>query len=114
MRTALHRSGITVRRMLTTHSVTDTRSLDRPRHRALRTDKPYTDSPATALGVVEGRLIASSRDEMQHEFATTEPAPHIDLEAQDITALIGATPPTFTAQSSETPLLHRSWPRGPP
>jgi hypothetical protein len=43
------------------------------------------------LIVIEGRLIATSREEMQREFACTEPAPQLDLEAQDLTALIGAT-----------------------
>jgi len=49
------------------------------------------DSAATALGVVQGRLIAPSRDEIQREFATTEPAPPMDAEAQDIAALTEAT-----------------------
>ena len=52
---------------------------------------PYTDSPATALGVLEGRVIAPSRDEMETEFATTKAVPQPDLEAQDLTALIAAT-----------------------
>lgn len=91
IRTALHDSGIIVRRTLTTHTVTaPDRWIDLDTG-ATGPTKPYTDSPATTLGVVEGQLIAPSRDAMQHEFATTEPAPHIDLEAQDIAALIAPT-----------------------
>ena len=91
IRTALHRIGITVRRVLTTHNVTEPGRWTDPDTGFSGPTMPYTDSPATALGVVEGRLIAPSRDEMQREFATTEAAPQPDLEAQDITALIGDT-----------------------
>lgn len=91
IRAALRDSGITVRRMLATHSVTTPGRWIDPDTGAAGLTKPYTDSPATALGVVEGRLIAPSRDAMQHEFATTEPVAQCDLEAQDITALIGPT-----------------------
>lgn len=88
MRAALHTIGVTVRRTLTTHSVSQPGrwvDADTGAHGAT---KPYTDSPATALGVVQGRIITDSRDEMQREFATTEPAPHIDIEAQDVADLI--------------------------
>ena len=91
IRTALYRIGITVRRVLTTHNVTEPGRWTDPDTGFSGPTVPYTDSPATALGIVEGRLIAPSRDEMQREFATTEAAPQPDLEAQDITALIGAT-----------------------
>lgn len=91
LRTALHQSGILVHRMLTTHSVTQPGLWVDPDTGAHGSTMPYTDSPATALGVVEGRLIAPSRDELQREFATTEPAPQLDLEAQDIAALIADT-----------------------
>lgn len=91
IRTALRGSGITVRRMLTTHTVTTPDRWIDLDSGATGPTKPYTESPATALGVVEGRLITPSRDAMQYEFATTEPAPHIDLEAQDITALVAPT-----------------------
>ena len=91
MRSALQSCGIVVHRILTTHSVTEpSRWLD-PDTGASGPTTPYTDSPATALGVVEGRVIASSRDDMQAEFAATEPALQLDLEAQDITAFIGST-----------------------
>ena len=80
-----------MRRVLTTHNVTEPGRWIDPDTGFSGPTMPYTDSPATALGVVEGRLIAPSRDEMQREFATTEAAPQPDLEAQDITALIGAT-----------------------
>lgn len=91
IRTALHRGGIAVHRTLITHSVTETGLWVDPDTGVTGSTAPYTDSPATALGVFEGRFIASSRDDMLREFAVTEPAPHLDLEAQDITALIGAT-----------------------
>jgi hypothetical protein len=88
MRAALHTIGVTVRRTLTTHSVSQPDRWMDADTGAQGATKPYTDSPATALGVVEGRIITDFRDEMQREFATTEPAPHIDLEAQDIAELI--------------------------
>jgi hypothetical protein len=91
IRTALHDSGITVRRILSTHTVTEPDTWIDPDTGATGPTKAYTDSPATALGVVEGRIIAPSRDDMQNEFATTDVAPHIDLEAQDLAALIGTT-----------------------
>jgi hypothetical protein len=91
VRAALHRHGIVVHRILCTHSVTDAGNWVDPDTGESGTTIAYTDSPATALGVVQGRLIASSRDEMQREFATTEPAPPMDAEAQDIVALIEAT-----------------------
>jgi hypothetical protein len=91
IRTALQRNGIAVRRMLTTHSVTEPGRWTDPDTGIHGPTMPYTDSAATALGIVEGRLIAASRDDMEREFATTETAPQPDLEAQDITALIGAT-----------------------
>lgn len=91
MRTAFRRSGITVRRILTTHSVTDPDYWTDPDTGDYGPTMPYTDSPATALGILEGRVIAPSRDEMQTEFATAKAVPQPDLEAQDLTALIAAT-----------------------
>jgi Domain of unknown function (DUF4192) len=91
MRAALHRHGILVHRMLITHSVTTAgRWVDIDTGQRGPT-MPYTDSPATTVGVLEGRVIAASREDMQREFATTEPAPVLDLEAQDFPALIADT-----------------------
>ena len=91
MRTALETIGVHVRRTFTTHSVTaPDRWLDTDTG-AHGATKPYTDSAATALGVTEGRVIATNRDEMQQEFATTEPATHLDLDAQDIASIIADT-----------------------
>src|SRR5262249_10091250 len=72
VRAALPRHGIVVHRILYTDNVTE------PGHwldpdTGETTTIAYTDSPATALGVVQGRLIAPPRDEMQREFATTDP-----------------------------------------
>jgi hypothetical protein len=89
--TALHRHGIIVHRSLHTTSVTEPGHWIDPDTGQSGTTIAYTDSTATALGVVEGRLIAASRDEMQREFATTEPAPPMDAEAQDIIALAETT-----------------------
>jgi Domain of unknown function (DUF4192) len=91
VRAAMHRHGIVVHRILCTHSVTDPGHWVDPDTGESGTTIVYTDSPATALGVVQGRLIAPSRDEMQREFATTEPVPPMDAEAQDIAALTEAT-----------------------
>jgi hypothetical protein len=91
VRAALHRHGIVVHRILYTDSVTDPGHWVDPDTGESGTTIAYTDSPATALGVVQGRLIAASRDEIQREFATTEPAPPMDAEAQDIAALTEAT-----------------------
>lgn len=91
MRTALETIGVTVRRTFTTHSVSAPDrwiDVDTGAHGAT---KPYTDSAATALGVTEGRVIATTRDQMQQEFDTTQPAAHLDLEAQDIADLIPET-----------------------
>jgi hypothetical protein len=51
----------------------------------------FTDSPATALGLLQGRLIAPSRADMQREFAAIEPAPAFEAEAQELPALIADT-----------------------
>jgi hypothetical protein len=91
VRAVLHRHGIVVHRVLYTDSVTHPGHWVDPDTGESGTTIAYTDSPATALGVVQGRLIAPSRDEIQREFATTEPAPPMDAEAQDITALTDAT-----------------------
>jgi hypothetical protein len=95
MRDALRGVGVTVRAVFTTHSVTTAGRWVDPDTGANGATTPYTDSPATALGVVEGRVIAGSRDEVQREFSTTEPAPHLDLEAQDLAALIADTATTL-------------------
>jgi hypothetical protein len=91
VRAAMHRHGIIVHRMLITHSVTAPDHWFDPDTGEIGTTVAYTDSPATALGVIQGRLIAASRADIQREFATTDPAPQLDAEAQDIVALIGDT-----------------------
>ncbi len=93
MRAALHRRGIIVHRMLMTHSVTAPDHWFDPHTGEIGSTVAYTDSPATALGVIQGRLIAASRADIQREFATTDPAPQLDAEPQDIAALIGDTAP---------------------
>ena len=91
VRCALHREGIVVHRILHTPSVTEPgRWIDLDTGQTGATIA-YTDSPATALGVYEGRLIAPSRDDIQSEFATTEPAPPMAAEAQDIVAVADVT-----------------------
>jgi hypothetical protein len=91
IRTALRRNAITVLRMFTTHTVTEPDRWTDPDTGHSGPTVPYTDSPATALGIVEGRVIAPSRADMAREFATTEAAPQPDLGAQDLSALIGRT-----------------------
>jgi hypothetical protein len=91
VRAALQRHGIVVHRILHTHIVTAPGHWVDPDTGESGATIAYTDSPATALGVVQGRVIAPSRDDMQREFATTEPAPPMDAEAQDIAALTEAT-----------------------
>jgi hypothetical protein len=91
VRIALHERGITVLRILTTHSVTEAGQWLDPDTGASGRTVAFTDSPATALGVVQGRLIAPSRADMQREFATVESAPTMDLEAQDLPALVADT-----------------------
>jgi hypothetical protein len=91
VRDTLHRRGIIVHRMLMTHSVTAPDNWFDPDTGQIGSTVAYTDSPATALGVVQGRLIAASRAQIQREFATTDPAPHLDAEAQDIVGLISDT-----------------------
>jgi len=91
VRAALHRCGIVVHRTLMTNSGTA------PGHwidldtGQTGTSTAYIDSAATALGVMQGRVIATSRDHIQREFTTTDPAPAMDAEAQDIVALADAT-----------------------
>ena len=82
---------VTVRATFPTHGVTRPGRWLNPDTGACGLTKLYSDSPATALGVVEGRVIAASRDEIQREFAATEQAPRLDLEAQDLAALIADT-----------------------
>ena len=91
MRSALGERGIVVHRMLTTHSVTEAGHWIDPDTGEHGATTRYTDSPATALGVFDGRIIAASHEHMQREFAPIEPAPHLDVEAQDIAALIACT-----------------------
>jgi hypothetical protein len=91
MRAALHRRGIIVHRMLMTHSVTAPDHWFDPDTGEIGTTVAYTDSPATALGVIQGRLIAASRADIRREFATTDPGPQLDAEAQDIVGLISDT-----------------------
>jgi hypothetical protein len=92
IRSALRRGGIVVRRTLVTHSVTASGRWTDPDTGTSGSTVPYTDSPATALGILEGRVITASRDDMQREFDTTGPALELDLEAaQDISALISDT-----------------------
>jgi hypothetical protein len=90
-RAALHVHGILVHRILMTHSVTAPDQWFDPDTGETGTTIDYTDSPATALGVFRGRVIAPSRADIQREFATVDPAPQLDAEAQDIAALIGDT-----------------------
>jgi hypothetical protein len=91
VRIAMHERGIAVLRMLTTHSVTRATQWVDPDTGARGDTIAFTDSPATALGVLQGRLIAPSRADIQREFATIEPAPAFDAEAQDLPALIADT-----------------------
>lgn len=91
VRAALHRRGIVVHRMLVTHSLSTAGHWIDPDTGATGPTIAYTDSPATALGVIKGQLIASSRADVEREFATTDPAPLLDAEAQDIGGLIGPT-----------------------
>jgi hypothetical protein len=91
VRIALHERGIAVLRMLTTRSVTAAGQWLDPDTGARGRTVAFTDSPATALGVLQGRLIAPSRADLQREFATIEPAPTMDLEALDFPALIADT-----------------------
>jgi hypothetical protein len=91
VRAALHRHGIVVHRILYTASVTHPGHWVDPDTGESGATIAYTDSPATALGVIQGRMIAPSRDDMRREFATTELAPPMEAEAQDIAALTEAT-----------------------
>jgi Domain of unknown function (DUF4192) len=91
LRTALHRNRIPVHRILTTHTCTQADRWTDPDTGEHGPTQPHTDSPATALGVLEGRCIAPSRTTIQHEFDTADHAPQPDLEAQDIAALIADT-----------------------
>lgn len=50
---------------------------------------PWTDSPMTTARVVEGRIVATSRDELVGEFAITEPAAP-QLEIDNLEPLIDA------------------------
>jgi Domain of unknown function (DUF4192) len=102
VRAALHRCGIIVHRMLMTHSVTAPSHWFDPDTGEIGTTIAYTDSPATALGVLQGRLIASSRADIQREFATTDPARKLDAEAQDIVGLIGDTAADLHRASPKT------------
>jgi hypothetical protein len=91
VRAALHHHGILVHRVLITHTVTAAdrwTDLDTGEHGPTMA---YTDSPATALAVLQGRLITASREDIEREFVTMTPAPHLDAEAQDIPALIADT-----------------------
>ena len=91
VRAALQQRGIAVLRILHTQDLTQ------PGHWVDATTGQcgntiaYTDSPATALGVLQGRVIAPSRSDMHREFATTATAPRLDAEAQDIPALFTDT-----------------------
>jgi hypothetical protein len=91
VRIALHERGIAVLRMFTTDRLTEAGQWVDPDTGARGDTVAFTDSPATALGVLQGRLIAPSRADMQREFATIEAAPAYDTEAQDIGALIADT-----------------------
>jgi hypothetical protein len=91
VRIALHERDIAVLRILTTHSVTEAGQWLDPDTGASGRTVAFTDSPATALGVLQGRTIAPSRADMQREFATVESAPTMDLEAQDFPALVADT-----------------------
>jgi hypothetical protein len=91
VRIALHERGIAVLRMFTTHSLTEAGQWADPDTGASGNTVAFTDSPDTALGVLQGRLIAPSRADMQREFATIEAVPAYDAEAQDIGALIADT-----------------------
>jgi hypothetical protein len=91
VRIAMHERGIAVLRMFTTYRLTDEGQWVDPDTGAHGDTMAFIDSPATALGVLQGRLIAPSRADLQREFATIEPVPAFDAEAQDIGALIADT-----------------------
>jgi hypothetical protein len=91
VRIALHERGIAVLRMFTTHSLTEAERWADPDTGTRGNTVAFTDSPATALGVLQGRLIAPSRADMQREFATIDAAPAYDAEAQDLGALVADT-----------------------
>jgi hypothetical protein len=91
VRTALHERGIAVLRMFTTRRLTEAGQWVDPDTGAQGNTVAFTDSPTTALGVLQGRLIAPSRADMQREFATIEAVPAFDAEAQDIPALVADT-----------------------
>ncbi|MDG4667934.1 DUF4192 family protein [Mycobacterium sp. 236(2023)] len=80
VRTALHRTGILVHRTLTTATVTDAGHWLDPDTGHHGATKPYTDSAATALGVLQGRVIAASRQAMADEFTEAELAPEVDTD----------------------------------
>ncbi|MDA2893378.1 DUF4192 family protein [Mycolicibacterium sp. BiH015] len=89
VRAALRRTGILVHRTLTTATVTDAGhwlDADTGEHGPTM---PYTDSAATALGVLQGRVIAASRADMADEFALAELAPQLDID--DLPSLVANT-----------------------
>jgi hypothetical protein len=91
VRAALQDRGITVLKMLITHSVSEAGHWHDPDTGTHGPTVAFTDSPATALGVTQGRIIATSRADLHREFGTVETAPQLDLEAQDMAGLIVGT-----------------------
>jgi hypothetical protein len=91
VRIALHESGIVVLRMFSTNRLTEPGRWVDPDTGAQGDTIAFIDSSATALGVLQGRLIAPSRADIQREFATIEAAPAFDAEAQDFGAVIADT-----------------------
>lgn len=61
---------------------------------------PWTDSPVTTASIVEGRVVANTRDELVGEFAITEPAaPQVEIDnleplidaCEELAAIIAGT-----------------------
>ena len=91
VRGALQHNGTVVYRTLITHSVTEPGYWVDPVSSHGGATIAYVDSAATALSVTQGQVIAESRGEVEREFTTTEPAPPMAAEAQDIVALSDTT-----------------------
>jgi Domain of unknown function (DUF4192) len=91
VRAALQKRDIPVLRMLTTRSITEAGVWLDPDTGARGHTVAFTDSPATAVAVLHGRVIAASTDDIEREFSTAEPALEMNLEAQDLPALIADT-----------------------
>ena len=91
VRSALHRAGVRVHRLLMTHTLTQADQWVDPDTGRRGPTMPYTAVAINADAVRGSFCIQPSREHIEAEFALTKPAPVVDVTGVDDATLLAAT-----------------------